>query len=75
MNLHIFECEKCKRQQKHVTSTLTPLALSNISECATCDKIRTFQFVREGNLKEDWHSNILRQVNQKTKRKQATLLS
>jgi hypothetical protein len=65
MILHIFECEKCQRQQKHVISTPTPVVLSNISECATCDKMRTFQFVREGNRKEDWYSNILRQVNRK----------
>jgi hypothetical protein len=65
MILHIFECKKCQRQQKHITSAPTPLALSNKSECATCDKIRTFQFVREENRKEDWYSNILRQVNRK----------
>ena len=65
MNLHIFECQKCQRQQKHITSAPTPLALSNKSECATCDKMRTFQFVREENRKEDWYSNILRQVNRR----------
>jgi hypothetical protein len=65
MILHIFECKKCQRQQKHITSAPTPLALSNMSECATCDKMRTFQFVREENRKEDWYSNILRQVNRK----------
>jgi hypothetical protein len=65
MILHIFECEKCQRQQEHITSAHTPLALSNMSECATCDKMRTFQFVREENRKEDWYSNILRQVNRK----------
>ena len=65
MNLHIFECKKCQRQQKHITSSTTPLALSNKSECATCDKMQTFQFVREEDQKEDWHSNILRQVNRK----------
>ena len=65
MVLHIFECEKCQRQQKHVISNPTPLVLSNISECATCDKMRTFRFVREENRKEDWYSNILRQVNRK----------
>jgi hypothetical protein len=65
MILHIFECTKCQRQQKHITSGPTPLALSNISECATCGKMRTFQFVREENQKEDWYSNILRQVNRK----------
>jgi hypothetical protein len=65
MILHIFECEKCQRQQKHVISSPTLMALSNISECATCNKMRTFQFVREGNRKEDWFSNILRQVNRK----------
>ena len=63
MILHIFECEKCQRQQKHAISSPTPLVLSNISECATCDKMRTFQFVREENRKEDWYSNILREVN------------
>ena len=65
MILHIFECKKCQRQQEHITSTHTHLALSNMSECATCDKMRTFQFVREENRKEDWYSNILRQVNRK----------
>ncbi len=66
MILHIFECEKYQRQQKHVTSTpTTPLGLSYLSECATCDKMRAFQFVREGNRKEDWYSNILRQVQRK----------
>jgi transcription elongation factor Elf1 len=67
MIIHIFECKKCQRQHKHVTSTATPLALSNKSECATCNKIQTFQFVREGNRKEDWYSNILQQVNRKQK--------
>jgi hypothetical protein len=65
MIFHIFECNKCQRQQKHITSASTSLALSNKSECATCDKMRTFQFVREENRKEDWHSNILRQVKRK----------
>ncbi|MBC8285926.1 MAG: hypothetical protein H8E42_00475 [Nitrospinae bacterium] len=65
MILHIFECIKCQRQQKHVTSTPTPLGLSYMSECATCDKIQSFEFVREGNRKEDWYSNILRQVQRK----------
>jgi hypothetical protein len=65
MILYIFECKKCQRQQKHITSASTPLALSNKSECATCDKMRTFQFVREENRKENWYSNILRQVNRK----------
>jgi hypothetical protein len=65
MILHIFECKKCQHQQKHITSAPTPLALSNKSECATCDKMRTFQFVREESRKEDCYSNILRQVNRK----------
>ena len=65
MILHIFECNKCQRQQKHITSAPTPLALSNKSECATCNKMQIFQFVREENRKEDWYSNILRQVNRK----------
>ena len=65
MILHVFECVKCQRKQEHITSAYTPLALSNKSECATCDKMRTFQFVREENRKEDWYSNILRQVNRK----------
>jgi hypothetical protein len=65
MILHIFECNKCQRQQKHITSAHTPLALSNKSECATCDKMRTFEFVREESRKEDWYSNIMRQVNRK----------
>ena len=68
MILHIFECKKCQRQQKHITSAPTPLALSNKSECATCDKIRTFRFVREENRKEDWYSNILQQVNRKQRK-------
>ena len=68
MILHIFECKKCQRQQKHITSAPTPLALSNMSECATCDKMRTFQFVREENRKEDWYSNILQQVNRKQRK-------
>ena len=65
MILHIFECKKCQRQQKHITSAPTPLALSNKSECATCNKMRTFQFVREEKQKEDWYSNILGQMNRK----------
>ena len=68
MILHIFECEKCQRQQEHITSAHTPLALSNKSECATCNKVRTFQFVREENRKEDWYSNILQQVNPKQRK-------
>jgi hypothetical protein len=79
MILHIFECKICQRQQKHITSAPTPLALSNKSECATCDKMRIFQFVREENQKEnrkeDWYSNILLQVNRKQEREQTTLLS
>jgi hypothetical protein len=68
MILHIFECKICQRQQKHITSAPTPLALSNKSECATCDKMRTFQFVREENRKEDWYSNTLQQVNRKQRK-------
>mgnify|MGYP006434972121 CR=1 FL=1 len=63
MILHIFECSGCQRQQKHVTPIL--LRLSYMSECATCNQMRTYKFVREGNRKEDWYSNILRQVNRK----------
>jgi hypothetical protein len=63
MILHIFECANCHRQQKHVTSSHNPMELSYISECATCNKIRTFKFIREGNREEDWYSNILRQEN------------
>jgi hypothetical protein len=65
MILHIFECSECQRQQKHVTPI--PLGLSYMSECATCNQMRTYKFVREGNRKEDWYSNILRQVNRKQK--------
>ena len=65
MILHIFECSHCQRQQKHVTSTPTPLGLSYMSECATCKKVRTYKFIREGNRKEDWYSNILKQVQRK----------
>ncbi len=65
MILHIFECSKCQRQQKHVTSTPSPLGLSYMSDCATCDQVMTFKFIREGNRKEDWYSNILRQVQRK----------
>jgi hypothetical protein len=65
MILHVFECTDCHHAQKHVTSTPTPLGLSYMSECLQCKKIRTFSFVREGNRKEDWYSNILKQVNRK----------
>ena len=71
MILHIFECSKCQRQQKHVTSTPSPLGLSYMSECATCDKISTFEFVREGNRKEDWYTNTLRQINKKKSENQS----
>jgi hypothetical protein len=70
MILHIFECKKCQRQQKHVTSTPTHLGLSYNFECATCDKMRTFQFVREVNRKEDWYLNIPRQLNRKQRENQ-----
>jgi len=36
-----------------------------MSECIPCKKIQTFSFVREGNRKEDWYSNILLQVKRK----------
>jgi hypothetical protein len=65
MILHVFECSGCQYEQKHVTSTPTPLGLSYMSECIQCKKIQTFSFVREGNRKEDWYSNILIQVNRK----------
>lgn len=65
MILHIFECSKCKRQQKHVTSTPSPLGLSYLSECATCKNMRTFSFVREGNRNEDWYTSTLKQVEHK----------
>ena len=67
MILHIFECSGCQRQQKHVTPI--PLRLSYMSECATCNQMRTYKFVGEGNRKEDWYSNILRQVDRKQKEK------
>ena len=65
MILHVFECSECQHQQKHVTSTPTPLGLSYMSECLACKQMRTFSFVREGNRKEDWYSNILLQVKRK----------
>jgi hypothetical protein len=65
MILHVFECVKCQRKQEHITSAYTPLALSNMSECATCGKMRTFEFVREEKRIEDWYSNILQQLNRK----------
>ncbi len=65
MILHVFECSECHYEQKHVTSTPTPLGLSYMSECIPCKKIQTFSFVREGNRKEDWYSNILLQVKRK----------
>ncbi|MBT3509895.1 MAG: hypothetical protein HN472_10195 [Nitrospina sp.] len=71
MILHIFECSKCQRQQKHVTSTPSPLGLSYMSECATCNKIQTFKFIREGNRKEDWYTNTLRQINKKKSENQS----
>ena len=71
MILHIFECSKCQRQQKHVTSTPSPLGLSYMSECATCDKVRTFKFIREGNRKEDWYTNTLLQVKRKQSENQS----
>jgi hypothetical protein len=65
MVLQIFESSECHHQQKHVTSTPTPLGLSYMSECIPCKKMRTFSFVREGNRKEDWYSNTLRQIKRK----------
>ncbi len=65
MILHVFACSDCNTEQKHVTSTPTPLGLSYMSECLRCKKIRTFSFVREGNRKEDWYSNTLRQIQRK----------
>ncbi len=65
MVLHIFECSECRSLQKHVTSTPTPLGLSYMSDCLYCKKICTFSFIREGNRKEDWYSNTLRQINRK----------
>jgi hypothetical protein len=65
MILHIFECTYCQRQQKHITSAHTPLELSYMTECSSCKKIRTYKFVREGNREEDWHSNIMLQVQHK----------
>jgi hypothetical protein len=65
MILHVFECSECQYEQKHVTSTPTPLGLSYMSECIPCKKIQTFSFVREGNRKEDWYSNTLLQVKRK----------
>ncbi len=65
MVLHIFESSECHHQQKHVTSTPSPLELSYMSECIPCKKMRIFRFLREGNRKEDWYANILRQVQRK----------
>ncbi len=65
MILHIFECSECRSLQKHVTSTPSPLELSYMSDCIPCKKLQTFSFVREGNRKEDWYSNILLQVKRK----------
>jgi hypothetical protein len=65
MILHVFECSSCQAEQKHVTSTPTPLGLSYMSECLHCKKIQTFSFVREGNRKEDWYANTLLQIKKK----------
>jgi hypothetical protein len=75
MNLHIFECKKCQRQQKHITSAPTPLPLSNKSECATCNKMRTFEFVREEKRKEELVLKYPAASEPETKREQTTLLS
>jgi hypothetical protein len=71
MILHIFECKKCQRQQKHVTSSPNPMGLIYELECATCNKMRTFQFVREENRKEGWPAAI----ELETMREPTTLLS
>ena len=65
MILHVFACSTCHHEQKHVTSTPTPLGLSYMSDCNNCKNIRTFTFVREGTGKEDWYSNTLIQVKRK----------
>lgn len=65
MRLHIFECSECQYQQKHVTSTPSPLGLSYMSDCMHCKKIQTFSFVRVGNRKEDWYTNTLIQIERK----------
>ncbi len=68
MKLHIFACTECKHTQKHVTSTPTPLGLAYTAECTSCEKLRTFEFIREGNRKEDWYANTYLQYNkQKSK--------
>jgi hypothetical protein len=70
MILHVFECSECQNEQKHVTSTPTPLGLSYMSDCIQCKEVRTFSFVREGNRREDWYSNILSQTKKKRDRSQ-----
>ncbi len=65
MILHVFECSECQSEQKHVTSTPSPMGLSYLSECIRCKEMRTFSFVRESNRNRDWYTNTLIQIKKK----------
>ena len=65
VRLHVFECSECQHEQKHVTSTPSPLGLSYSSVCENCKAKRTFSFVREGKRKKDWYTNTLTQLKKK----------
>jgi hypothetical protein len=65
LELHVFACSECQYEQKHVTSTPSPMGLSYSSVCEDCKVKRTFRFVREGKRKKDWYKNTLSQVKKK----------
>ncbi len=68
LRLHVFECSKCQHEQKHVTSTPSPMGLSYSSVCERCNEMRTFSFVREGDRRRDWYENTLIQIKKKKER-------
>ena len=63
--LHVFECSVCRHEQKHVTSTPSPMGLSYSSKCEHCKEVKTFNFIRESERKRDWYKSTLIQIKQK----------
>ncbi len=53
----VYACEECQSEIRHITTVL--LNNSFTDNCPKCKTVKRFAFLRDGNVGEDWYSEIL----------------
>ena len=53
----VYACEECQSEIRHITTA--PLKNSFTDNCPKCKTVKSFAFLRDGNVGEDWYSKIL----------------